>query len=63
MILSPNIFFNCSNLWVDLSTIWTFAFNPVAIKAAFSPTTPPPRITTVEGSTPGAPPNNTPLPF
>ena len=36
---------------------------PVAIIAAFSPTTPPPKITTLAGSTPGAPPNNKPLPF
>ena len=36
---------------------------PVAIIAAFSPTTPPPRITTLAGSTPGAPPISKPLPF
>ena len=36
---------------------------PVAIIAAFSPTTPPPSITTFAGSTPGAPPINKPLPF
>tara|TARA_Y100001980_G_C14365708_1_gene172224 strand:- start:507 stop:620 length:114 start_codon:yes stop_codon:yes gene_type:complete len=36
---------------------------PVAIIAAFSPTTPPPRINTLAGSPPGAPPNNIPLPF
>ena len=34
-----------------------------AIIAAFSPTTPPPRIKTFAGSPPGAPPNNIPLPF
>ena len=36
---------------------------PVAIIAAFSPTTPPPSITTFPGSTPGAPPNKRPRPF
>ena len=34
-----------------------------AIIAAFSPTTPPPNITTFAESTPGAPPINNPLPF
>ena len=34
-----------------------------AIIAAFSPTTPPPRINTFAGSPPGAPPRRTPLPF
>jgi alanine dehydrogenase len=53
----------CFNLASDLSTIWTFACIPVAIIAAFSPTTPPPNITTLPGSTPGAPPSNNPLPF
>ena len=43
--------------------MWTFALIPVAIIAAFSPTTPPPRITTSAGSPPGAPPNKIPLPF
>ena len=36
---------------------------PVAISAAFSPTTPPPKIKTVPGETPGAPPKRSPLPF
>ena len=63
IILSPNISVNCFNLVSDLSTICTYAFIPVAIIAAFSPTTPPPKITTFPGSTPGAPPNNRPLPF
>ena len=36
---------------------------PVAIMAAFSPTTPPPNITTFAESTPGAPPISRPLPF
>ena len=58
-----NYFGSLRVLYEDLSTILTLAFMPVAIIAAFSPTTPPPRITTFAGSPPGAPPNNIPLPF
>ena len=32
IILSPNISVNCFNLASDLSTTWTFALRPVAIK-------------------------------
>ena len=63
IILSPNLFCNCDNLSFDLSKIKTFAPIPVAITAAFSPTTPPPRINTLAGPTPGAPPSSKPLPF
>ena len=63
IILSPNILCSSFNLSFDLSTTYTFPRIPVAIIAAFSPTTPPPKITTLAGSTPGAPPNKSPLPF
>ena len=63
LILSPNISDNSLSLFDDLSTIKTLALMPVAIKAAFSPTTPPPKITTLAEATPGAPPKSKPLPF
>ena len=35
---------------------------PIAMKAAFWPTTPPPMIITVAAATPGTPPSSTPRP-
>src|SRR5690348_4773085 len=45
-----------------MSRIVTFAPSPAAIFAAFVPTTPPPRITTLPGATPGTPPSRMPRP-
>src|SRR5215217_511631 len=45
-----------------LSRTRTSASMPAAIHAAFRPAMPPPRTTTLAGSTPEAPPINTPLP-
>ena len=40
----------------------TRAPSPAAILAAFTPTTPPPRMSTFPGRTPGTPPRRTPAP-
>jgi hypothetical protein len=40
----------------------TSASMPIAMKAAFSPTTPPPITSTVAAATPGTPPSSTPRP-
>jgi len=45
-----------------ISRIYTLAPRPQAILAALMPTIPPPSTTTLPGSTPGTPPNNTPWP-
>ena len=58
----PKLAFNSLSLVSDLSTIKTFACKPIAIVAAFSPTTPPPKINMFTGLPPGAPPTNKPLP-
>ena len=46
----------------DRSNMVTSAPIPIAILAAFNPTTPPPITTTFPGATPGTPPNKVPLP-
>ena len=40
----------------------TDASSPTAMRAALVPETPPPRITTLAGATPGTPPSSTPAP-
>ena len=40
----------------------TLAPSPAATRAAFAPTTPPPMMTTLAGSTPGTPPSRMPRP-
>ena len=42
--------------------IVTSAPRPMAMRAAFVPTTPPPMTMTFAGSTPGTPPSSVPLP-
>ena len=46
----------------ERSSTKTSASIPMAMNAAFIPTTPPPMITTVAEATPGTPPRSTPLP-
>ena len=46
----------------DLSSTHTSACMPSAMIAEFRPTTPPPRITTLAGGTPGTPPSRMPRP-
>ena len=46
----------------DTSRMVTLAPSPAAIFAAFTPTMPPPRITTLAGGTPGTPPSRMPRP-
>ena len=45
-----------------MSSTTTFAPMPAAIFAELMPTTPPPRMTTFAGATPGTPPSSTPRP-
>ena len=47
---------------MERSMIVTCAPMPTAMRAACVPTTPPPRITTSAGGTPGTPPSRTPRP-
>ena len=47
---------------IDLSNTNTSASIPMAMKAAFMPTTPPPMIITVAAATPGTPPSRMPRP-
>ena len=46
----------------DLSSTVTRASMPMAMRAAFVPATPPPRMTTLAASTPGTPGSRMPMP-
>ncbi len=47
---------------IDRSSTTTSAFRPMAMRAAFMPTTPPPRTATRAGATPGTPQSSRPMP-
>ncbi len=47
---------------IDLSRTTTSAPRPMAMRAAFKPTTPPPSTSTRAGATPGTPQNSRPMP-
>jgi hypothetical protein len=47
---------------IERSTTTTSAPRPAAMRAAFAPTTPPPRTHTLAGATPGTPDSRSPMP-
>ena len=59
---APNRLESSRSRSTERSTTVTSARRPTAISAAWVPETPPPRITTFAGGTPGTPPSSTPRP-
>ena len=58
----PNMADSSRRRSTERSTTVTSARRPMAISAAWVPATPPPRITTLAGGTPGTPPSRMPKP-
>ena len=58
----PNSADSSRRRFTDRSTTVTSARRPTAISAAWVPETPPPRMTTLAGATPGTPPSRIPRP-
>jgi hypothetical protein len=59
---APKISSMCRNVFKSRSMRTTWAPLPTAMRAAFAPTTPAPRMVILAGGTPGTPPSRIPMP-